>query len=412
MKSKIISMFLSLLIAFALWGYVITTVSPGSEETYYNVPVALQNESVLSERGLMITSLDDPSTTLRLSGNRTDLTKLNSANINVVADLSRIYEPGKHKLNYDISYPGDVPDNAITVLSHEPDTVTVVIENRITKEVEVHIEFVGTVANGYICDKENAVLDHKKVTVSGPKSLIDRIERAKIQVDLTDKRAPFLADYLYTLCDAEDNAVESNLIETSVEQISLSVTVQRVKEVPLEVTVVDGGGATEQTSTVKITPQKIRISGSDTALASIKSISLGTVNLGELLEDTELTFPISLPEGVNNESGVNEAVVGIQFPELITRSFTVTTFEAVNIPEGMEAEVITQQLEVSVRGPEKTINAMKESDIKVMVDCTNAQQGAFTVKPAIVMAEDFAEAGAVGTYSVSVELRQAEEKAA
>lgn len=408
MKSKVISMLLSLLIAFALWGYVITTVSPGSEETYYNVPVALQNESVLSERGLMITSLDDPSTTLRLSGNRTDLTKLNSANINVVADLSRIYEPGKHKLNYDISYPGDVPDNAITVLSHDPDKVTVVVENRITKEIEIYIEFLGTVPNGYICDKENAVLDNKAVIVTGPKSLIDRIEEARIQVDLTDKRAPFFEDYNYTLCDAEGNAVESNLIETNVEQISLSLKVQRVKEVPLEVTVVDGGGATKNTSTIKITPQKLRISGSDTALAGIKSISLGTVNLGEILENTQLTFPISLPDGVTNESGVTEAAVVVEFPELITRTFTVAEFEAINVPNGMEAEVITQQLEVSVRGTEMQVGAMKAGDIKVSVDLANAQPGAFTVKPAIVMTEAFADAGAVGTYSVSVELRQAD----
>lgn len=411
MKSKITSMLVSLLIAFALWGYVITTVSPGSEETYYNVPVALQNESVLSERGLMITSLDNPSTTLHLSGNRTDLTKLNSANINVVADLSRIYEAGKHKLNYDISYPGDVPDNAITVLSHEPDKVTVVVENRITKNVDVRIEYVGTVPNGYICDKENALLDNETITVTGPESVLERIEEAKIQVNLSDKRAPFREDCLYTLCDADGNAVESNLIQTNVEQINLSMTVQRVKEVPLEITVVDGGGATKQTSTVKITPQKLRISGSDTALAGIKSISLGTINLGELPEDTELTFPIVLPEGVNNESGVTEAVVVVQFPDLVSRSFTVTTFEAINIPDGMESEVITQQLEVTVRGPEELIEAMKSSDIKVQVDCANVQLGAFTAKPAIVMDEKFAGVGAVGTYSVSAELRQQDEKA-
>lgn len=409
MKSKIISMLLSLLIAFALWGYVITTVSPGSEETYYNVPVALQNESVLSDRGLMITSLDNPSTTLRLSGNRTDLTKLNSANINVVADLSRIYEPGKHKLNYDISYPGDVPDNAITVLSHDPDKVTVVVERRITKKVDVYVEYIGTVANGYICDKENAVLDYQTITVSGPESFVDKIQQARIQVDLTDKRAPFLENYIFALCDLEGNVVESNLIETDVEQISLSLKVQRVKEVPLEVTVVDGGGATKQTSTIKITPQKLRISGSDTVLAAIKSISLGTVNLGEIPEDTELTFPISLPEDVNNESGITEAVVKITFPELITRSFTVTTFEPVNVPEGMMAEVITKQLEVSLRGPQEQIESLRESDIKINLDLKDAQQGAFTVKPTIIFAEEFSEVGAVGTYSVAVDLRAAEE---
>ena len=41
MKSKIGYIALSVLIAFGLWLYVITSVSPGSEETYDDVPVIL-----------------------------------------------------------------------------------------------------------------------------------------------------------------------------------------------------------------------------------------------------------------------------------------------------------------------------------------------------------------------------------
>ena len=48
MKSKLISAVLSVLVATALWLYVITTVSPGSKETIYNIPVVLANETVLN----------------------------------------------------------------------------------------------------------------------------------------------------------------------------------------------------------------------------------------------------------------------------------------------------------------------------------------------------------------------------
>ena len=42
MKSKIGYIALSVLIAFGQWLYVITSVSPGSEETYDDVPVILR----------------------------------------------------------------------------------------------------------------------------------------------------------------------------------------------------------------------------------------------------------------------------------------------------------------------------------------------------------------------------------
>ena len=80
MKNKILTILLSLAIAFGLWIYVITVEQPESETTYYNIPVVLQNESILTERGLMITS-ERPSVTLHLSSTRTNLNQLNENNI-------------------------------------------------------------------------------------------------------------------------------------------------------------------------------------------------------------------------------------------------------------------------------------------------------------------------------------------
>ena len=70
MKNKLMSAALSLLIAFGLWMYVITEVSPGSEWTYYDVPVKLEGETVLKERGLIITGISSTNVDLTLSGNR------------------------------------------------------------------------------------------------------------------------------------------------------------------------------------------------------------------------------------------------------------------------------------------------------------------------------------------------------
>ena len=72
MKRKIIYALLSVVIAFGLWIYVITTVSPEWEETYYNIPVVLNNETVLHDNGLMLLEEQTPTVTLKLSGKRSD----------------------------------------------------------------------------------------------------------------------------------------------------------------------------------------------------------------------------------------------------------------------------------------------------------------------------------------------------
>ena len=121
MKSKIGYFVLSLAIAFGLWLYVITSVSPGSEDIYDDIPVILSGETMLQERGLMITSISSDTVTLKLSGNRSDLAQVNRGNITVKADLSKIYEPGSQlQVSTTVSWPGNLPNNAFVIESKNP----------------------------------------------------------------------------------------------------------------------------------------------------------------------------------------------------------------------------------------------------------------------------------------------------
>ena len=38
MKNKVLAILMSVVVAFGLWMYVITVVSPESEKTYYDIP--------------------------------------------------------------------------------------------------------------------------------------------------------------------------------------------------------------------------------------------------------------------------------------------------------------------------------------------------------------------------------------
>ena len=145
MKNKIWSFLLSLAIAFVLWFYVITVVSPGSTDTVYDIPVVFEGETVLTEdRGMMITSLtDDMQVDLKLSGNRTDLAKVNRGNITIKVNLARVYDPGEHELTYDIIFPGDVPQGALTTESKYPETIKLTVEKRIRKPLEVKVTRLG-----------------------------------------------------------------------------------------------------------------------------------------------------------------------------------------------------------------------------------------------------------------------------
>lgn len=410
MKDKITSALLALVIAFGLWVYVITTVSPGSEETYHNIPVIWDGEALLNERGLMLVERSADTVNLTLSGTRQNLGKVNPGNITLKADLSKIYEPGVHLVEYTPSYPGDVASNAFVEESRYPESITVVVDARRNKPVPVEIRWIGKSPEGYLTDKENRILDYPTITVVGPASVADLIEKAVIEVDLTERRESISESFRYTLCDAEGNPVDAELISTDVQEVRLDVRIQRFKDLTLTYELVEGGGATAASTSITLSVDTIRVSGSDAALETLgDELVVGTINLGDIPRNTVLTCPINLPEGVTNLTGVTETEINIAFTGLLTKTFVLETVQCVNLPEGMEAEIITQELTVEIRGPSSLVQKLTPEDIRAVVDFTGAEAETASYKVTIQFSEDFTGLGAVRTYTVNATVRPAEE---
>lgn len=411
MKSKVLSILLSLAVAFGLWLYVITTVSPGSEDTYYDIPVILEGETVLNERGLMITGISSRSVNVTLSGNRSDLAKVNRANITVKANLSTIYEPGsKLQLNYTVSFPGDLPNNAFEIQSKNPGSLYITVERRVTKEVPVEIQWTGSAPEGFISDKESSVLDYTSVAVTGPESVIGQIEKAVVSVDLTEQRESISQSFLYTLCDGENNPVDAELVTTNVEEIHLDVRIQKFKDVTLVCNVIDGGGATANNVTVTLNTTTIRVSGSEAVIDALEDqLVVGTIDLKDVPRSTKLSFDVKLPEGVTNRTNVQTVEADVQLRGLTIQDFVIETIQSANIPEGMTVDFITEKLTVTVRGPVDLVALLKAGDITATVDFTNAEAGTATFRPQFTFPEAFGSLGILKTESVTASVAPAED---
>ena len=406
-SSKIWTLLLSFLVAFGLWLYVITVVSPESEETYYDIPVTYQND-ILEERGLMIVS-EKPAVTLRLKGNRTDLNTLNANNISVLVNLAGIQAPGTHMLDYDLKFPGNIQASEITRLSQMPSQVVVKVENRLTKYVPVVVEFQGKVPEGFVEDKQNVVMDYAAIEISGPESVVSQMDHAKIQVDLNDKVESIIGSFFYTLCDKDGNKVEEILVTKSVDSVNLEVKIQQLKEIPLILNIIDGGGATEETCTIEKSMDTIWVSGSESKLKELNYLELGTIKLADLKHKVNtLDCNIELPEGVTNTTGKTVVTVTVTFPNLGKKILQIpdTNFQVVGVSEGYEVLWITEVLEVELRGPRDMINSINLEDVTVTLDFSQEEPGNVTQLPKITLSSKYAQVGAISANTITALLRE------
>ncbi len=395
MKRRIFQAFLALVFACGLWVYVITVDNPNDEITLYDVPVVLSGESFLHDRGLMLTTQETPTITLTLSGNRSNLKKVNKSNITVVADLSKIADSGMQPLNYEIIYPGDVPDNAIKVESRLPDRVSVEVEGRSQKNLEVKWVYSGKVKAGYTPDKDSLELNHRYISVTGPTAILNQIGNVQVTVDLKDRDANIVNEAVqYVFCDTKGNPLKEGVIDTSrlevsATEVKVSMKIPKLKEIQLIVDVIYGAGATPQNTEVKVSLDKLEISGSEHLMENLDMLHLGTIDLRQELENFTKVFPIELPEGITNVTGVTEVKVDVEFKGLQTKTLTLENpnFAEENVPEGMQVAYKQQNLQITLRGTATVIENLLEESIVIVVDFSDAEPGSpdqFEKYPAVV----------------------------
>ena len=412
MKNKLVSVAISVLIAFGLWMYVITEVSPNSERTYLDIPVKMEGETLLRERNLIITGMSSTNVDLTLSGNRSDLNELNSSNITLKADMTKIYDPGVHKIDYDITYPGNVASNAFNRENQYPDSITVTVERLIrNKEIPVNIVYQGKAAEGYVVRRADAVLDNTHILVTGPESVVNQITQAVITVDLEGQTESISQNYRFTLCNKDGEGVNSELITVNIEEVHMDLTIHRKKQVDLTVTVVPGGGATEEDVELTLSIDSIQLSGSDIALQQVgDTINLGTINLADYETSTDIIFTIPVYEGVTNDSGETEVKVKLAFRGLMTKEIDITEFLITGVPEGYEGKVITEKLTIKVRGRSELVSKLTAQDISARVDFTGEEPGDATVRVNITFSGKYKALGVLGKPTVTTSLQLLDQK--
>lgn len=397
MKSKIGSLLLAFVVSFALWIYVITVVSPDSDATINGIAVELQGENVLQERGLMIVSNETPTVSLQLNGNRSDLSKLNKSNISVIVDVTKIDAAGVKNASYDVRYPGDIPDNAITILSQDPGTVRLRVEERIAKEVPVVVKFQGQVPENYLQKKES--VDYPTIPIVGAKSVVDTITQAVVNVDVTDQKATFQTDELeYDLCDKDGNKVESDLLTVDITRVRVTVPIVFVKEVNIEATVSAGNGASEKNITIETFPKSIQVSGPESILSSLNALTLvDVVDLSEYVDqDMVVTKPIEFvlpPQVINETTEGNTATVKILFTDVTTAEIKIPTKDLEDwgsLAKSYDVEPVDKEITVKIRGSKDIVEKITAEDFVATISKNNISTKTEMLAMSITFVGDYA----------------------
>ena len=390
----------SIVLAIIVWTYVRAAVDPNGVTNINNVRVETTGTNVLSSQGLTISDISPQTVTLRVEGPtsaRSDLL-LNRSGLHVRVDVSSCVE-GENTLRCREVWPENINYDD---LSAERPTVTVTVSKLYTKTFDVQFQLDGRVAAGY--QMGTPAIEPVSVLVGGPVEQVNQVDKVAAILRSEELSERFAGDLPLTPLDKQGNPITGLEITLSAETAYVVVPVVVIKEVPLTVNILPGGGATEEDARIVIDPLVIAVSGSEADMVGLEEISLGSISLSNVVGIKSFPFPITLDPSLTNASGQDTATVTVAVEGLNTEVFAVNNIRAVPPPGGYRAELITQSVLVTVRGPAEELEKIDASQIRVVANLTNVTTLGASQVPAQVYLDGSDAVGVIGSYTVSVNI--------
>lgn len=392
---------ISLVAALAIWLYMTATQEEEIDVTLSGVQVVFAGEEDLqATRGLVITDVSTRTVDVTVRGTRLNIGSLAASDVQAVIDVSRFNSTSNSTQSYNLVYPDGVDASAVRVVRSSPSTISFQVTRMDDKIVPVDAAFTGSVAEGYMLG--DIEYEPRSITVSGPQSVLETIDRVYVEVELMDLDATRTVEAPFTLRDADGNEIAKDGLEFDFDTVTVTIPISKVKDVPIYVNLIEGAGATRENTSIRLSESSITIAGDAATVDGINRIEVGPVDLTSFELTYEGTLDVVLPNGVENISGIEEVDVSLEVTGLAVRDFTVTNISDTGLPEGYSAELVTHSLTVRIRGPQDALANLNSSNIRAVADLSNTTaSGTMDIPNVQIVIDGALNCGAVGTYRLT-----------
>ena len=294
----------SFVLSFLLWLIIGSQNAPALQSLAYPLSLSVQG---LDSAKFVITSNVPKSQTIFVKGTPNQLAALGQQSPVGVIDL-RGATAGRR------TYPVQlVPASAKLYFNGNPPPVLVDIEPITSRRIKVSLDAGGEL-NDPLLRLDQTLIDPETVVVTGPKSDVDRVAKARVLLDLT-KVHPGSRES-YTL------AVEALTTDNKpVNRVTFEPTTVRVnavlspasdeKAIFVVPSFINQPAAGYGAGSYEVEPRRIQVKGRSLDLASLTKVQTDPVDLKGLTADTTMRVGIKLPKGLTSDTSIVKITVRI-----------------------------------------------------------------------------------------------------
>ncbi len=381
---------LAFIFAVILWFVVIHVDNYVVTKTITGIPVETLNGEVIEETGNLYAITEGDTVDIIVRGERSVVDDLTSDDFVATADLSKLSLTNTARIN--VKAVSSKVGNAISI-TYLNEFVSLSIEPMSDTNLSITIYPEGDVMRGYALG--NMVATPNLVTVTGPESIIDKIETVRAIVSVQNMNESFETTAELVCLDSSGNAIHENQITLSDESVNVKVEVYPIKSVPVNVTTMGIVADGYTLKDITYNPDKVEIAGDTETLDKIESIDIKNISVSGLNSDYETNVDVAnyLPEGVlladENDSQI---AIKIGIEKIVQKVINVTTADLTlkNADDNMEYRVvIPANLRLTVSATEELMNDVDVSKLNLFLDVEGLGVGSHEVVIGYDIGDDY-----------------------
>ena len=381
---------LALILAAGLWaGLILQDPTLTREKTFNDVSVTISGEDTMKRNGFIVVSDMRKAlskVTIHAEVPQLQYTAASASAYNARVDLSRIRETGEQSVR--VATTNTSTYGTVTEVS--PSSITVEVEEYVSRyRIPVTLITTGSAPEGYYATAASA--DPARVTVSGPKSLADRVVRAEAELDLSSlpgREGSVRTAVGFRLVDAAGETVTSKLLQVTSESVLLDSVIAEQSLYPTrsialsDVGLVSGEPADGyEIKSVTITPQTVTGAGKSEGLDAIDALFAdSSIDISNATESVTGQLRLRRPSELTWLS-TDAVTVAVDIAPIVSeRTFTDVKITLTGVASSLRGKMDASQADVKLIGEVLALAKARSNQITLYCDASGLEAGTYDLK--------------------------------
>lgn len=390
---------ISVAIAVVVWLIVVNIDDPIGTNYYTITNVELINKEYVESSdtvGKMCMPEEDQDTIrVAITATKKIRDKIRVSDITAVADLQQAVSLDTNPVMVPITVTCSVSGIGSGDIKVTPQNLSVNLDEKETQEFVVNVSR-GDTKPGKDYEVGSLTANPEKVRITGPKSLVNKIDKVNATIELNGNTQDFMQDVTLTIIDKNQEALsDSEMKSLRIENNAKVVVTARLWKIRQGVKISAGyiGTPAEgyQAGMVKTVPDTISVAGSTEGLESLAAnnnvITIPSESIdisGESSDvETKINLKELLPDNVKLTSDSSEDVwVTVSILPEGSKEFSLFTkdVEVKNKPDDLQVTFETAQIAIRIRSGTEDLDDLDTSkDIKASIDLEGKKEGSYEV---------------------------------